>query len=110
MGGQNRPARPDVDAADGVYGEFSVDDMNFRRQNFFALVDSIYRFTGKHDDISLATDPDKDVVRFEADTRIAFPGSDVVEGGTKRSWSICRNRGVFRATRQSVAITRLLSG
>ncbi|AIP97780.1 type VI secretion system baseplate subunit TssG [Salmonella enterica] len=79
MGGQNRPARPDVDAADGVYGEFSVDDMNFRRQNFFALVDSIYRFTGKHDDISLATDPDKDVVRFEADTRIAFPGSDVVK-------------------------------
>ncbi|HAT3905369.1 type VI secretion system baseplate subunit TssG [Citrobacter koseri] len=79
MGGQNRPACSDVDAAEGVYSEFSVDDINFRRQNFFALVDAIYRFTGKHNDVSLATDPDKDVVRFEADTHISFPGSDVVK-------------------------------
>lgn len=79
MDGQNRPARADVSSAAGVSGSgFSMDGINVRRHNFFALVDAIYRFAGRHDDVSLATDPDKDVVRFEADTRIAFPGSDVV--------------------------------
>lgn len=79
MDGQNRPARADVSSDAGVSGSgFSMDGINVRRHNFFALVDAIYRFTGRHDDVSLATDPDKDEVRFEADTRIAFPGSDVV--------------------------------
>ncbi|EDT2963764.1 type VI secretion system baseplate subunit TssG [Salmonella enterica subsp. enterica] len=79
MGRPNRSACADVDSAAGISDSlFSMDDINVRRHNFFALVDAIYRFTGRHDDISLATDPDDDVVRFEADPRIAFPGSDVV--------------------------------
>lgn len=80
MGGQNRPACAAVnDSRKGGQSEFSIESINARRLNFFALVDSIYRFTGQHDDISLATDPDKDIVRFEADTSISFPGSDVVK-------------------------------
>lgn len=80
MDGQNRPARADVNrhAADAPERTFSMDGINVRRHNFFALVDAIYRITGKHSDISLATDPDEEVVRFEADTSLAFPGSDVV--------------------------------
>lgn len=80
MGGQDRPARADVThATDAPDRAFSMDGINVRRHDFFALVDAIYRFTGRHNDISLATDPDKDVVRFEADPSISFPGSDVVK-------------------------------
>jgi len=79
MGGSNRSACADVDDAAGISDSLlSMDSINVRRHNFFALVDAIYRFTGRHGDISLATDPDKDAVRFETDTSIAFPGSDVV--------------------------------
>ena len=76
MDGQNRSARTDVKRTAGDV--FSLNGINVRRHNFYALVDEIYRFTGHHNDVSLATDPDKDVIRFEADTCIAFPGSDVV--------------------------------
>ncbi len=81
MDGQNRPARADVNrhAASAPDRAFPMDGINVRRHNFFALIDAIYRFTGKHNDVSLATDPDEEVVRFEADTSIAFPGSDVVK-------------------------------
>ncbi|EAS1758236.1 type VI secretion system baseplate subunit TssG [Salmonella enterica] len=79
MGGQNRPARADVDnIPDVASGIFSTAGIDARRLNFFTLIDAIYRFTGRHDAISLATDPDDDIVRFEADASIAFPGSDVV--------------------------------
>jgi type VI secretion system protein ImpH len=69
MAGKNRSARADL-VPDTLFSDIS-------RYNFYALVEAIYKRTGNYDAISLQTEPEKEVVRFQADASIAFPISDV---------------------------------
>lgn len=69
MAGKNRSARADL-TSDKLFSDIS-------RYNFYALVEAIYKRTGNYDSISLQTEPENEVVRFQADASIAFPKSDV---------------------------------
>lgn len=71
MAGKNGPARPDITAKP----PFPADARNC---NFYVLMEALYRRYGVPDkDISLRTEPDQEVVRFNSDASIAFPGSDL---------------------------------
>lgn len=80
MGGENRPTRVDVNSTSTPRAGMTSSVLSgARRQNFYALVDALYRADGCNAALSLATEPGDEKVRFSADPSIAFPGRDVVK-------------------------------
>ncbi|MFP2513544.1 type VI secretion system baseplate subunit TssG [Buttiauxella agrestis] len=69
MAGENGSARADLEVNNPFH--------DVCRYNFYALVEAIYKQTDKYQVISLQTEPQDEVLRFEADASIAFPKSDV---------------------------------
>ena len=72
MAGKNRPASADL-SKQKVFSQADI-----RRRNFFALAETLCSESPAEDpDYPLRTAPSQETLLFRADTRLAFPASDV---------------------------------
>lgn len=71
MAGENGPARPDIATKPPLPADV-------RNCNFYVLMEALYRRHGAPgQDISLRTEPAREIVRFSSDASISFPGTDL---------------------------------
>ncbi len=71
MAGENGPARPDIATKPPLPADV-------RNCNFYVLMEALYRRYGAPGrDISLRTEPAREIVRFSSDASIGFPGTDL---------------------------------